>query len=358
MKLQLNESTLNAYINEAVKQEINEGGWDKLASFAGKKAARAAAKKAGKTVAKKSGEAFGSLGKSKGPLAFKHNSERVQTARKALRGANSETGSKFTTGASRKVMDGGKLEYIVKKEGGEIKYLAKDGKTPLTGDQLNLAKNNFRMRSAQYKDIRKMGNLNRGIALTAVAGGVGTAIAASGSRNPDAPWNDTPAQGEPDNNQDSGFDGTFPWDNTEPQWTPKPTRKPQPQPAQEEPQQPERRSMETSQPVSTINIPTGVTGTSETLPGLKQRPESFVDSARRVMAQTAAAGLNGNTGNPKLDNWKQTNRNTRRTANAAIDTMRRDGAITRNQARQDKRTLRDTEKTIRRNAKEMQNQGQ
>ena len=214
------------------------------------------------------------------------------------------------------------------------------------------------MRSAQYKDIRKMGNLNRGIALTAVAGGVGTAIAASGSRNPDAPWNDTPAQSEPDNNQDSGFDGTFPWDDTEPQWTPKPTRRPQPQPAQEEPQQPERRSMETLQPVSTINIPTGVTGTSETLPGLKQRPESFVDSARRVMAQTAAAGLNGNTGNPKLDNWKQTNRNTRRTANAAIDTMRRDGAITRNQARQDKRTLRDTEKTIRRSAKEMQNQGQ
>lgn len=269
MKLQLNESTLNAYINEAVKQEINEGGWDKLASFAGKKAARAAAKKAGKTVAKKSGEAFGSLGKSKGPLAFKHNSERVQTARKALRGANSETGSKFTTGASRKVMDGGKLEYIVKKEGGEIKYLAKDGKTPLTGDQLNLAKNNFRMRSAQYKDIRKMGNLNRGIALTAVAGGVGTAIAASGSRNPDAPWNDTPAQGEPDNNKDSGFDGTFPWDNTDPAWTPKPTRNPQPQPGQtqdkaepaaEETPVPTRPRMEPLGQLPTpANIPTGVT---------------------------------------------------------------------------------------------------
>ena len=366
MKLQLNENTLNAYINEAMRQELNEAGWLKLGTKgAGKAAAKGAGKKAAPLV-QKSGEAFGNLGKSKGAFGFRANSKRVGNARAGLRGAGSERGARFVTGNAGKTMGGQKLEYIVKtvkdeKTGKKVlQFLDKDGKK-LTGDQLKLARSNFKLRSQQFKDIRKMGNLNRGIALTAVAGGIGTAVAASqsGSRNPDAPWNDTPENGGSPEPENGGFDGTFPWDNTTPSWTPRNPKPTAPTPAPEEtPAQPERPKLEPITPVAApAGMPTGVTGPTQTLRGV-ERPESFVDSARRVMGQTAAAGLAGNTGNPKLDNWKQTNRNTRKTASDAIDTMRRDGAITRNQARQDKRTLRDTERTISRNAKDMQNQGQ
>ena len=311
MKLQLNENTLNAYINEAIRQELNE-------------AFRVD---------------FEKLGTPTGPVkngwGFARLYTRPERAKKAM-----ASGTYGRTGMMTP------KEFV-----NDLKALGYDTEQIQNGIQNGAIKigRNFGSGPAQqflpHNNLRKQ---NRRDARLRTAAGMPVSNSQSNKTQDDN-------QTETNN---GGFNGTFPWDDTEPQWTPKPTRKPQPQPAQEEPQQPERRSMETLQPVSTINIPTGVTGTSETLPGLKQRPESFVDSARRVMAQTAAAGLNGNTGNPKLDNWKQTNRNTRRTANAAIDTMRRDGAITRNQARQDKRTLRDTEKTIRRSAKEMQNQGQ
>ena len=345
MKLQLNENTLNAYINEAIRQELNEDYKGKLAKFftnIGKKLGDRAAKKSAPAV-QKSGEAFGNLGKSNGPLAFKHNSERVQATRKALRGANSKSGAKFTTGVSKKTMNGEKLEYVVKKQDGKIQYFAKDGKTPLAGNQLNLARDNFRKRSAQYKDIRKMGNLNRGIALTAVAGGVGTAIAASGSRNPDAPWNDTPTQGKPNNNQSSGFDGTFPWDNTTPNWTPRRPKPTTPTPSPEEtPAQPERPKIEPLVPVQTpANIPTGVTAPEQ--PGIimRQPQQSLAQSAVRVMGQTA------NQSNMGLRDRISTNRRTRQNANNAIDQMVRDGSMTRQQARDDKKLMKGAEKALR-----------
>ena len=347
MKLQLNENTLNAYINEAIRQEINEGIGQKVLL---KGAQKAATKQAGKT---------GARAITHSPLTKKFfgNIKDAKSARK------------FIMGLKRGKVVSGTVESGNGARG--VKWFTKDGKTffkdAACKQQITDAKELRAVRGSFKGHYTAAANLfnsaQRNMLGTAAVAGLGTGWAidhAKHSSRPDDPWNEPIDDQDNDGSEESAQDNGFPWDNTEPQWTPKPTRKPQPQPqpAQEEPQQPERRSVEPLQPVSTINIPTGVTGTSETLPGLKQRPESFVDSARRVMAQTAAAGLNGNTGNPKLDNWKQTNRNTRRTANAAIDTMRRDGAITRNQARQDKRAIKDTERTIRRNAKEMQNQGQ
>ena len=346
MKLQLNESTLNAYINEAIRQELNEGLFSKGTS-----------------------SAVRAIGHS--PITKKFFG-RIKDAKSAR---------KFIMGLRRGKVVGGTVESGTGAKG--LNWFTKDGKTFFRDAACKQQITNpaeLRAVSGSFKGhytaaANLFNSAQRNMLGTGLAAGLGTGWAidhAKHSSHPDDPWNDDVADpGANDNahdetgGNDGGFDGTFPWDNTDPAWTPRPTRNPQPQPGQaqvkpeqEEPQQPARRNIEALQPVSTINMPTGVTGTGETLQGLKQHPESFVDSARRVMAQTAAAGLAGNTGNPKLDNWKQTNRNTRRTANAAIDTMRRDGAITRGQARQDKRTLRDTEKTIRRNAKEMQNQGQ
>lgn len=364
MKLQLNENTLNAYINEAIKRELNEAGWDKLVKF-GTKAGdvlKGAAKGTKNYV-----KALGGNKKLVGGLADEMD--------KILKNPNYQNLFKEFGVDS---ID--QLPKEVRKNPKKLLQFVKDMQaknTKVHGDWKVKNGMVFNKELGAQGDalVRLERDLTKAINGTKLAR-VGTGLSAAGfgagylagrsrknGQNPDAPWNDGvadpgmngDAQDETGGN-DGGFDGTFPWDNTTPNWTPRRPKTPTPA-AEGTPAEPERpKAPEWAyQPVSTINGQTGVTGTGETQQGLKQHPESYVDSAKRVMLQTASAGLAGNTGNPKLDNWKQTNRNTRRTANDAIDTMRRDGAITRNQARQDKRALKDTEKMIRRNAKDMQN---
>ena len=354
--MQLDENTFNAYLNEAVKRELNEAGWlpflkagQKAATkSAGKKAATTTAKKAAPVV-QKSGEAFGNLGKSKGALGFRANSKRVGNARAGLRGAGSERGARFVTGNASKTMGGQKLEYVVKtvkddKTGKKVlQFLDKDG-NKLTGEQLKLARSNFRLRSQQFKDIRKMGNLNRGIALTAIAGGVGTAVAASHSRsqNPDAPWNDTPGD-ENDGADEGGFDGTFPWDDTTPSWTPKPAPRTAPTgpSTPTEPEAPARTPVEPILPVQPVNMPTGVTAPQGPGLAMRQQQPSLAQSAVQVMGQTA------NQSDMGLKDRISTNRRTRQNANNAIDQMVRDGSMTRQQARDDKKFMKGAEKALR-----------
>lgn len=337
MKLQLNESTLNAYINEAIKQELDENWLTRIATKVGSKA--------GKAV---KGAARGTKAYAK---ALGGNKKAVQKSEKMLKSLKDELAA-------------------VEKEQKAIWGTANSG---ARGHELATRRNTLVRRIKSVESSLAKAKAGKTLARTATgtaAAGFGAGYLAGRSgkngQNPDAPWNDGvadpgmdgDAQDETGGN-DGGFDGIFPWDNTTPNWTPRRPKTPTPA-AGETPAEPERpKAPEWAyQPVSTINGQTGVTGTGGTQQGLKQHPENYVDSAKRVMLQTASAGLAGNTGNPKLDNWKQTNRNTRRTASDTIDTMRRDGAITRNQARQDKRALKDTEKMIRRNAKDMQNQGQ
>lgn len=358
MKLQLNEDTLNAYINEAIKQELNEGVWSRLANFFGEKAAKQAAKQAEKLpILKKAAAA---------------SRQKAAGGSKTLVGKSINTGkaARDVSKYNKALVKSGKVKPEEVKELNNLQKLKRQGKlTPeqskrLTSLEHSLSGRGYLTSRAEAIALRR--GIGQQAAIAGVAGAVGGAYALGnhhGKNNPDAPWNDGvadpgmngDAQDETGGN-DGGFDGTFPWDDTTPNWTPRRPKTPAPA-AEGTPAEPERpKTPEWAyQPVSTINGQTGVTGTGETQQGLKQHPENYVDSAKRVMLQTASAGLAGNTGNPKLDNWKQTNRNTRRTASDAIDTMRRDGAITRNQARQDKRALKDTEKMIRRNAKDMQN---
>lgn len=334
MKLQLNEDTLNAYINEAIKQELDENWLTRTATKVGTKAGKAV-----KGAAKGTKNYVKALG---------GNKKAVQKSEKMLKSLKDELAA-------------------VEKEQKAIWGTANSG---ARGHELATRRNTLVRRIKSVESSLAKAKAGKTLARTATgtaAAGFGAGYLAGRSgkngQNPDAPWNDgvadpgmnDDAQDETDGNG-GGFDGTFPWDDTTPNWTPRRPKTPAPA-AEGTPAEPERpKTPEWAyQPVSTINGQTGVTGTGEAQQGLKQHPENYVDSAKRVMLQTASAGLAGNTGNPKLDNWKQTNRNTRRTANDAIDTMRRDGAITRNQARQDKRALKDTEKMIRRNAKDMQN---
>lgn len=356
MKLQLDEKKLNAYINEAIKQEINEGLWDKLAKFAGGKAAKQAARATKKAapVAQKSGDAFKNLGKSKGAFGFVHNSKRTGAARRALKGANSKRGAEFVTGNASKTMGGQKLEYVVKtmkddKTGKKaLVFLDKNG-NKLTGDQLKLAKSNFKLRSQQYGDIRKMGNLNRGIALTAIAGGV-SAAAALNSKNPDAPWNDVPEGDGGQTLENGGFDGTFPWDTTEPAWTPRkpkttapattPAQSQEQQPVQPE-QQPARPKVEPIAPVN-ANIPAPrVTGPQA--PGLvkHETQPSIAQNAVRTMGQTTNQSTLG------LNDRRATNKRTKQNAINAINQAKKDGAMTKDQARNDKKIVRNAEKSLR-----------
>ena len=375
MKLQLNENTLNAYINEAIRQELNEG-LEKLGKLGGKasqrtlgKTIRNGAKKfAGNLSGRRVKNAEGLLNAAK--KTADDATKAAQEAEKELKNLQKLKNQNLKQHRAWSAQQGPGRHYN-QDLGDAGESLDKQIKKATT----KLNKANKAAQDAQKRVTTLTNNLgNKRVAQTATRWGTGAAAAGFGAgylagrsgkngQNPDAPWNDGvadpgmngDAQDETGGN-DGGFDGTFPWDNTTPNWTPRRPKTPTPA-AEGTPAEPERpKTPEWAyQPVSTINGQTGVTGTGETQQGLKQHPENYVDSAKRVMLQTASAGLAGNTGNPKLDNWKQTNRNTRRTANDAIDTMRRDGAITRNQARQDKRALKDTEKMIRRNAKDMQN---
>ena len=356
MKLQLNEKTINAYINEALKQELEEGLGTKFLkglSKLGKKAAQAAEKKAG-AVTRKGGEAFGNLGKSGGPLKFKGNSSRTQAARKALRGANGERGAKFVTGTANKTMGGGKLEYVAKtvkdeKTGKKVlKFYAKDGQTELTGEQLKLARSNFRMRAGQYKDIRKMGNLNRGILLAATGG----AIAGSnlGGGNPDEPWlgGGDDVNNENGQEQEEGFEGSFPWDDTEPQWTPRTpkntTNQPQ-QPQQQPEEQPQPQQREPISPIEPINanIPAPkVTGATQEQPVLarKETTPTIAQNAMRVMAQTA------NQSQMSLQDRIDLNNRTAQNAINAIDKAINNGSMSRAEGESQKNLIKQANKTL------------
>lgn len=274
MKLQLNESTLNAYINEAIKRELNEAGWDKLAKFG---------TKAGEVV--------------KGAAKGTKNYVRALGGNKKLVSGVADDMDKILKNPDYKnlfkefgVDSIDQLPKEVRKNPKKLLQFVKDMQeknTKVHGDWK--AKNGmiFNKDLGAQGDalVRLERDLTKAINGTKLAR-VGTGLSAAGfgagylagrsrknGQNPDAPWNDGIADpgmndgGFDDNGgNDGGFDGTFPWDNTDPAWTPRPTRNPQPQPgqaqvdpAQEEPQQPVRRGMEALQPVSTINMPTGVT---------------------------------------------------------------------------------------------------
>lgn len=210
MKLQLNEDTLNAYINEAIRQELDENWLSKLATKVGSKVGKAVkgAARGTKTYAK----------------ALGGNKKAVQKSEKMLKSLKDELAA-------------------VEKEQKAIWGTANSG---ARGQELATRRNTLvrRIKSvesslAKAKAGKTLARTATGTAAAGFSAGYLAGRSGKNGQNPDAPWNDGIADpGMNDDAQDEtsgnggGFDGTFPWDNTDPAWTPKPTRNPQPQPGQ------------------------------------------------------------------------------------------------------------------------------
>ena len=209
MKLQLNESTLNAYINEAIKQELNENWLTKTATKVGSKAGKAI-----KGAAKGTKNYVKALG---------GNKKAVQKSEKMLKSLKDELAA-------------------VEKEQKAIWGTANSG---ARGHELATRRNTLIRRIKSVESSLEKAKAGKTLARTATgtaATGFGAGYLAGRSgkngQNPDAPWNDGiadsgmngDAQDETSGNG-GGFDGTFPWDNTTPVWTPRKPRTPAPTPA-------------------------------------------------------------------------------------------------------------------------------
>lgn len=297
MKLQLNESTLNAYINEAIRQELNE-------------AFRVD---------------FEKLGTPTGPVKGGWGFARFYTSPEKARTAMSN-GTYGRTGVMTP------KEFV-----NDLKALGYDTEQIQNGIQNGAIKigRNFGNGPAQqflpHNSLRKQ---NRRDARLRTAAGMPVSNSQS-DKNQDDNQTET---------NNGGFDGTFPWDSIEQiTWTPRRPRTPAPSPAPEEtPAQPERQKLEPLMPLQApANMPAGATATEQ--PGLTQRQpqQSLAQSAVQVMGQTV------NQSNMGLRDRISTNRRTRQNANNAIDQMVRDGSMSRQQARDDKKLMKGTEKALR-----------
>jgi len=277
MKLQLNENTLNAYINEAIQQELNENYRVN----------------------------FEKLGEPELQVIKNHKAAR----RRLERGAYNRM-SLISTRKLRKVLN-------------DMGYSDDQIRAGLNNGAIEVGNgvdNSFRPYQNIYRQNRKDARLRSRMNMP---------IADNGQDS----------QGKQEN-QAEAWDGSFPWDNTTPVWTP---RKPKTQaPAPEEaPAQPERQKLEPLAPVQApTNMPTGVTAPEQ--PGLIQRQpqQSLAKSAVQVMGQTA------NQSNMGLRDRISINRRTRQNTNNAIDQMVRDGSMSRQQARDDKKLMKGAEKAL------------
>lgn len=278
MKLQLNEHTLNAYINEAIRQELDEN-W---------------ITRTGQKVASKVGK--GLKGAAKGT---KNYVKALGGNKKSVKSLESELGKLKK-----------ELDDVVKQQ----KSLWGTENSGMAGHEL--VKKERGLRAAIQRGERALAQAKAGKTLARTA--TGTAAAGFGAgylagrtgrggQNPDAPWNDGISDpGMDDGNQgnsggnDGGFDGTFPWDNTEPQWAPPRQRKntgttstnvdtgTSVQSTSQDSTQQKREIPGAIQPTTRqLNIPTGaVARTQETLP--RPTDDAFHKNVARNMLNTAS----------------------------------------------------------------------
>ena len=341
MKLQLDEQTLNAYINEAIKQELgelDEGIWNRVASFAGKKVADKAAKSAGKVAARKA------TAKASRDAAAKGSRTLVGASRKA--GVAARDVNRY----NKALIRAGKVDAKEVKQLRNLQKLQRQGKlTPEQTKELRklesrLSGKGFYTNRADAQALLRARGQQAAIAGGAAALGGAYALGRGTANNdPDAPWND----GQDGGNENDGWDGTFPWDNTDPEWTPRPTRNPQPAPTQTpEPAQPEtpaRPEMPRLEPVALpASIPTGVTLPADQQPGIIGRPQvqpTFAQNAVGTMVRTAMA-------NPADVSQREKNNGLRTIKRNAVRTINGDSYTGDKKA--DTKLVRDMYRTIRR----------
>lgn len=317
MKLQLNEETLNAYITEAIRQEVNEAG-------------AGAIRKLGQAA----GGEFSKMARKKTPFNFIKNTKVAKNARLGLR--DFRRGKAIEGKIGKGSFKGN--SYFVRNEGGVTKFYQDAACTkPITDPgMLKSAKSSWRSLTSHAKNVRN--SARRNMAGTAAVAGLGTAAALGGrGGHEDDPWNEpepgnTPEPTAPDN-------GGFPWDDTEPVWTPRPNR-PAPQPVQEPTapaEQPQRQPMEPLQPVTPpANLPTGVTGPQQTIQ-MREPQSSLLGNASQAMVNAASTS-------PATASQREQSRAIRQTYRNARNAMNRDDYGPT--AQQDKQTLKNVKNAV------------
>lgn len=257
MKLQLDENTFNAYLNEAINEELGEGIGTKvgqgLANMGQKILNRAAKKSAPRVV--------GHAPRTKSPFKFSANAKNAKNARLSLRSFRKGQPLEMSVQGSHNPAFNGK-KFWVKKVDGKVRFFS----DPSCKEEylLTTEKGGFgaAARSSWNSELSHMKNIlnsaRRNMAGTALAGtAAGLGINAMSHKND--PWNADQGEGaEGGNGQgeggNNGWDGTFPWDNIEPRWTPRQPRKAAPVQNQQ-PAQAQRQEMEQLPAVNTnINV--------------------------------------------------------------------------------------------------------
>lgn len=234
MKLQLDENTLNAYINEAIRQELNENYRVD----------------------------FGKLERAALPARKQHKAQK----RRLQKGAYNRM-SLISTSRLKKVLnDMGYSDDQIRAGIKSGAILVGNG----TGENFARYQN---LNRQNRKDARLMSRMNMRVA--------------GGEEN--QPAQEAPAK--------KTWNGTFPWDNVTPRWTPRrqtqaPVQAPQ-QPAQQEPVQTRQpiQPVLNPQPAVPINAPTGVTAPQEGLHGIDAHKPQVPGAATRKMNEDTFKSL-------------------------------------------------------------------
>ena len=366
MKLKLNENTLNVYINEAVKQEINEGGWDKLANFAAKKAAGKAAKKA----ASKAPRIVGHAPRTKAPFNFARNVKNAKNARLSLKDFKNGKPLEMTVQGSKNASYNGQ-KFWVKKVDGKVRFFSDPSckaEYLLTTEKGGLgaaARSSWNSELSHMKNLLNSARRNAAGTLAATgAFGAGYGLGRNGKdgqKDPNAPWNDgvddNGGNGGDNGSGDNGWDGAFPWDDVQPRWTPRPKpRTAQPKPTQSQSNEPQNpRVIDTpleKVDTSKMNLPGQASQLNS--PGLAgdrpvQQP-TVAQSAIHTMVQTT----NANDNRP-LQNRADLNRRTAGNAKDVINQNVQNGNMSRKDARTQKQQINQARRDLNRTGQPISN---
>ena len=283
----MNDEALNAYINEAIRQELDEdlktkaGQW--LANWGQKLINKTAPRVVGKTGGRTS-------------TTFLKNINIAKNCRLNLRDLRRGKVVEFT--------DKNGTKFYGKKLNGKIEFFTDSSCKTKAGKSLA---------ASGRKQIKNMEGVlrsaRRNMAGVTAAGAAAIGLANGGGSgagvNPDAPWN-APENGGDNGggNSGGGFDGSFPWDNIRPIMTPRPPRKKKkaattdPVAATPNPAAPEETGSTTPSisghidaPVSSPSISTGLTRSPEKL-DLRNMTPSVEDRTKQLMANIAVNGNN------------------------------------------------------------------
>ena len=359
MKLQLNETTLNAYINEAIKQEINEAGLlsgiGKVAGEAGKGIAKGA-----KGVAKGSKNYVKALTGNRGVVKNVANEMDNILRNPEYQNLFREFGFDSVDQLPKNVRKNPKklLQFVkdMQKKNTAVHDAWKANRNMVFNKDLGAQGNSL---VNLERDLTKAINGTKlaRIGTAAAAGGLGAGYllgrnGKSGQKDPDAPWN-PPVDGNGDNGGNGdGWDGAFPWDDVQPRWTPKPKKK-QPQPNPVIPKKPSIMDTPLEKvDTSKMNLPTGVTQLNA--PGLDiNRPmpqPTIAQSAIHTMAQTT----NANDNRP-LQGRADLNRRTAANAKDIINQNVQNGNMSRQDARAQKQQINQARRSLNRTGQPINN---